>query len=92
MKLIVERLFVIVTSIKCLTRISNHRYDGDFQNDMKEGYGTLSYTNGEKYEVPELSGIPLPVCFLIFLLVTSFFVIYLLCNQLYACVHSHTEA
>jgi hypothetical protein len=21
---------------------------------MKEGYGTLSYTNGEKYEVPEL--------------------------------------
>lgn len=27
------------------------RYDGDFQNDMKEGYGVLIYSNGEKYEV-----------------------------------------
>ena len=27
------------------------RYDGDFQSDMKEGYGILLYNNGEKYEV-----------------------------------------
>ena len=27
------------------------RYEGDFQNDMKDGYGLLHYTNGEKYEV-----------------------------------------
>ena len=28
-----------------------YRFEGDFQNDMKDGYGILIYTNGEKYEV-----------------------------------------
>ena len=26
------------------------RYEGEFQNDMKEGYGILQYVNGERYE------------------------------------------
>jgi hypothetical protein len=30
---------------------NGNRYEGEFVNDMKEGYGTLQYTNGEKYEV-----------------------------------------
>lgn len=32
-----------------LTAVRN-RYEGEFQNDMKEGFGILQYINGERYE------------------------------------------
>jgi hypothetical protein len=37
-----------------LTVSRSLRYDGDFQNDMKCGFGVLQYSNGEKYEVRTL--------------------------------------
>ena len=30
---------------------NGNKYDGDFVSNLKEGYGTLFYANGEKYEV-----------------------------------------
>ena len=29
---------------------NGNKYDGEWQNDVKEGYGVLQYINGERYE------------------------------------------
>ena len=29
---------------------NGNKYEGEFRNDVKEGYGVLVYVNGEKYE------------------------------------------
>ncbi len=31
-------------------RMTSARYDGEFNSDMKEGFGVLQYVNGERYE------------------------------------------
>jgi hypothetical protein len=34
---------------------NGNKYDGDFVDNLKEGYGVLHYANGEKYEVTEFN-------------------------------------
>lgn len=45
------QLRYIYFTISLLFIIFQKRYEGDFQDDMKDGHGILSYVNGERYEV-----------------------------------------
>jgi hypothetical protein len=33
---------------------NGNKYDGEFNDNLKEGYGILIYANGEKYEVTDV--------------------------------------